>query len=93
MLTSAEFLDAPRTFRYYDVEGQARTVPTAADSLAFTLCQVPVIVHRAGPARIELSMADGAAVTVPGLVLDAATSAALFERTGAVRRLDAYFDL
>ncbi len=93
LLTSAEFLEAPRTFRYYDVEGSACTVPTAADSLAFTLCQVPMIVHRAGPARIELVMADGGTLTVPGLVLDAATSAALFERTGVVRRLDAYCDL
>ena len=93
MLRSVEFLEAPSTFRYFDVEGRACTAATAADSLAFTLCQVPVIVHRAGPARIELATAEGAARTVPVLVLDAATSAALFERTGAVRRLDAYFDL
>jgi hypothetical protein len=38
-------------------------------------------------------MADGATITVQGLALDAATSAGLFERTGAVRRLDAYFAL
>jgi hypothetical protein len=93
MMTSVEFMDAPRTFRYYDVEGRACAVPTTADSLAFTVCQVPVIVHRAGPSRIELAMADGATITVQGLALDAATSAGLFERTGAVRRLDAYFAL
>jgi hypothetical protein len=93
MLTSLEFLSAPRTFRYYDVGGRACTAATAADSLAFTVCQVPVIVHRAGPARIELVMTEGTTTIVPGLDLDAATSAALFERTGAVRRLDAYFDL
>jgi len=57
------------------------------------VCQVPVIVHRGGPARIELVTAQGATTIVPELILDAATSAALFERTGAVRRLDAYVEL
>ncbi|HYW82364.1 MAG TPA: hypothetical protein VFB30_03860, partial [Spirochaetia bacterium] len=90
---SMEFLRAPRTFHYYDVEGRACTAETPADSLAFTLCQVPVIVHRGGPARIELVTAQGATTTAPALTLDAATSASLFERTGAVRRLDAYLDL
>ena len=93
MLTSLEFMHAPRTFHYYDVEGQACIAETTADSLAFTVCQVPVIVHRGGPARIELVTAQGATTIVPELILDAATSAALFERTGAVRRLDAYVEL
>jgi hypothetical protein len=93
LLTNGEFLQAPRSFLYYDVEGRACTAEAAADSLAFTVCQVPVIAHRAGPARIELVMTEGTTTTVPGLILDAETSAALFERTGAVRRLDAYFDL
>jgi hypothetical protein len=93
MLTNAEFLHASRPFRYFDVEGRACTVEAAADSLAFTVCQVPVIVHRAGPVRIELVMTEGTTTAVHGLTLDAETSAALFERTGAVRRLDVYFDV
>jgi hypothetical protein len=59
--------------------------------MAFTTCQVPVVAHRSGPRKIEISRADGSHQTVEALEVDAATSASIFERTGAVRRLDAYF--
>ena len=60
-------------------------------TLSFTICQVPVVAHRAGPPRIEITAADGSRRTVDGLNLDAATSASIFERTQAVRRLDVFF--
>jgi hypothetical protein len=50
-----------------------------------------VVAHRSGPRRIEIALADGSSRTVEGLNLDAATSAAIFERTAAVRRLDVFF--
>jgi len=89
LLDRAEFLASPATFSFYDVEGQARTIDLKPGTLAFTVCQVPVVAHSAGPARIEVTRADGSTETT--LVLDAATSAAIFERTGAVRRLDVFF--
>jgi hypothetical protein len=51
------------------------------------------VARRSGPQRIEISRAGGSRQTVDGLDLDAKTSAAIFERSGAVRRLDVFFDV
>jgi hypothetical protein len=61
--------------------------------LAYTLCQIPLVAHRAGPKRVEVTSAGGVSQVVYGLHLDAATSAAVFERTGQAQRLDVFFDL
>jgi hypothetical protein len=61
--------------------------------MAFTTCQTPVVLHAGGPARILIGAADGTGRTVTGLVLDAATSHAIFSRSGAVVRLDVYLGL
>jgi hypothetical protein len=50
-----------------------------------------VVAHRSGPQRIEITSAGGSRSTVDALDLDAETSAAVFERTGTVRRLDVFF--
>ena len=81
-----EFLKEAGTFSFYDLALEPGT-------LAFTICQVPVVAHQAGPPRVEVSGADGSRRTVDGLDLDTETSAAVFERTGAVRRLDVFFAL
>jgi hypothetical protein len=85
-----EFLKEARVFRLFDVDGEERSVDLESDTLAFTFCQVPVVVHRSRPPRIEVTSADGGRRTVDGLTLDAETSAAIFERRGTVRRLDVY---
>jgi hypothetical protein len=79
-----EFLKEARTFAVYDLHLEPGT-------LAFTVCRVPVVAHQAGPPRIEVACADGSHRTVDALDLDAQTSAAVFERTEAVRRLDVFF--
>jgi len=93
MAPRGEFLTSAKTFRYYDLEGQDGGIELDPGTLAFTICQAPVVAHRAGPARIEITGADGSRRRVEGLALDSGTSAAVFERTGAVRRLDVFFDL
>jgi len=89
LVRTVEFLGAPRAFHFYDVRCVARSLDLPAGTLGLTFCQVPVVVHRSGPARIVVS---GGAV-VEGLTLDASTSAAVFARTGEVGRLDVYVGL
>jgi hypothetical protein len=91
LLDRAEFVGAPGVFHFYDVDGEERTIALEQGALAFTVCQVPVVAHIAGPARLEVTRADGSVDAAHGLVLDFATSAAVFERSGAVRRLDLFF--
>jgi hypothetical protein len=93
IVTGAEFLSDPGTFAFYDPEGRKRSVELGIGTLAFTICQVPVVEHRRGPARIEITRMDGVRTSVQGLVLDLQTSSAIFRRTGDVGRLDVFFDL
>ena len=80
-------------FDYLDLDGQPRRLDLEKGSLAFTICQVPVVVHGSGPARLELTLADGSSRKLTGLALDSELSAAVFERTGRIRRLDVFFAL
>ncbi len=93
LLRGEEILEAGGRFTGIDLEGGACAIELSPGSLAFTICQVPVVVHRDGPARVELTLADGSSSKRDGLELDAETSAALFERTGRIRRLDVHLAL
>jgi len=88
-----EFLASPRPFAYHDVHGVRHTIDLPAGALGFTLCQVPIVLHAAGPAAVSVLRTDGACQSLAGLDLDAATSAAVFDRDGAVARLDVHLDL
>jgi hypothetical protein len=87
-----EFLTDARSFQFYDLDGQRRSLDLDPGTLAFTTCQVPVVAHQSGPQRIEITRVDGSIISAETLALDAETSAAVFERTGAVCRLDVFFD-
>ncbi len=56
-----------------------------AHSLAFTLCQTPILYTRRAAAAIDVTYADGRQETIPGSQLDAATSRHIFERDGQIR--------
>jgi hypothetical protein len=90
LVRARDFLVAPRTFGYVDVAGARRAIPMPAGAFGFTLCQVPVVVHRGGPARLVVTWSDGTAGEHAGLELDEPTSAAIFDRAGSVSRLDAH---
>jgi len=93
-LTSrTEFLAESTTFHYWDVKGNPRTLNLERDTVAFTYCQVPVVAHRSGPQHIRVTFADGISQLVDGLKLDAATSAAVFDRLGTIQRLDVFYGL
>jgi hypothetical protein len=87
-----EFLAEARRFRFFDVDGEVCSLDLEPGTLAFTTCQVPVVAHRQGPARIEITARDGTRRSAAGLSLDAETSRDVFERTGRVRRLDVFWE-
>ncbi|MGB9459225.1 MAG: hypothetical protein WCB12_24490 [Bryobacteraceae bacterium] len=90
LVSRVEFLRVARTFHFYDVDGEERSLDLEPATMAFTTCQTPVVAHQPGPPRIEITRAGGSLQVVEGLDLDAGTSAAIFERSGAVRRLDVF---
>ena len=88
MLRDAEWLDAEARFRYFDFAGAERSLTVKAGSIAFTLCQVPVV-YQAGKAqtRVEVEHADGSRESWTGTKVAAEASADVFARNGRVRTI------
>ena len=64
----------------------AGTVP--AGTLAFTYCQVPIVYRLADDPGLTLHLADGTTREMGGLALDEASSREIFDRSGAIARVE-----
>ncbi|MBC7443006.1 MAG: hypothetical protein H7311_10915 [Ramlibacter sp.] len=87
LLRDSEWTTVPGTFAYRDPAGRPHTVELPVDALAFTFCQVPVVVRRGGPLEVVAHLADDTQVRGAGGVLGADLSASIFRRDGLVRSL------
>jgi hypothetical protein len=85
LLAGDDFTTEPGAFEVVDLHGDRRTVATPAGSLAWTLCQVPVIYERTDDEPwVQITRLDGSMDRQPGPGLDAATSAEILRRTGGI---------
>jgi len=85
LLKANEFLQQPEEFQYFDVAGESRTLTLPKGSLAFTLCQVPVVYELVdGQNSVRDCFDDEAVVSFPDRLIDAKSSAELFSRTGRI---------
>jgi len=88
LLQAGEFMDSPEDFQYFDTQGTPDSLPLPAGSMAFTVCQVPVIYERVtGSAWVEVTFADGTTTEFTGSRLDVQVSAEVFNRSGRVERI------
>ncbi|WP_291380017.1 hypothetical protein [Demequina sp.] len=92
IVRTQEFLDAPANLSYVRLDGELEDVALETGTMGFTLCQVPVVLHRDGQ--------EGIVVTrgvqedrIDGLGLGRGDSAAIFGRTGQISRLDVFLGL
>ena len=92
-LSQNEFLSSPTTFRFVDPEGQFRSLDLPEGTLAYTVCQVPVVAHRSGSPRIAITRRDGSTQVVESLTLERTSSRSIFERSLEIRRLDVFLGL
>ena len=92
-VNATEFVGATRSFSHVAADGSETVLELGPGTLGFTLCQVPIVLHRAGNPRVEVARAGATAPEVVGLVLDTQTSAAIFERSGQVLRLDVFLGM
>ena len=90
LLRPEELLREPSTLDYYNVDGQETEVIVPANGLAFTFCQVPIIVQQNDEARIALTFNDGTVQTIIGHQLSPELSRSIFLRDGTVRQLTVY---
>jgi hypothetical protein len=85
-----EFLKKPEAFATIGADGQPATLDLSAGNLAFTFCQVPVVLWRSKEEKIRITLRDGGEIETAGRTLDSEWSSAVFERTGEVVRLDVH---
>jgi hypothetical protein len=90
LLRRSELLREPATFETFDVHGVPIALALGAGTLGFTYCQVPVIYHLDERRRVILTLRDGSHREIAGETLDSASSTSLFERTGAITRIDVF---
>ncbi|RPI23343.1 MAG: hypothetical protein EHM61_19975 [Acidobacteria bacterium] len=83
LLLDREFLEDPAAFNYVDVAGTEKTLNLEAGTLAYTYCQVPVVLKRTGTPRLRVRKASGT-TEVQGTAMSVTDSRAVFERTGEV---------
>ncbi len=89
LLRRSEFLHSPDNFHYMSSGNTEKIIPLGIDTLAFTICQVPVIYHISSRNFIRITTEEGNS-EMEGLTLNAVTSNAIFDRNEYVRQLDVY---
>lgn len=90
LLRLSEFLDQPTVYRYISPGGQTCEIPLEAGTLAFTVCQVPVV-YRLGAEECVIIHTQTGHTVFPadsGLALDESTSRLLFSRNGEIEQID-----
>jgi hypothetical protein len=87
LLAGNEFLADPTVFTYFGVDGNQKHIDLSAGSLAYLICQVPVILQASSENCITLHFTNGSAQQIEGHVLDAINSRHIFQRDGVVHHL------
>jgi len=87
LMHGEEFLTSSAEFEYVDVAHQWQTIELAPDSLAYTVCQVPIVHKKGATADIQVKMNDGSVHRIEGLSLNRELSTKIFNRTHEVRQL------
>jgi hypothetical protein len=91
LLNQNELLKEPASYAFYDVEGRLQEIELAAGTLAYSICQVPVILQPSNQAYIEVQPVNGLTRRIDGLVLDSENSQHIFKRDGIVHHLKVNF--
>jgi len=87
LMHEGEYLTEGATFEYVDVKQQRHSIELNAGSLAYTVCQVPVIHVRGDSAQIEVTFTDGRTECIEGLTLNRDLSSKVFRRSHEIARL------
>ncbi len=87
LLDRNEFLADPSVFSYWSIDGKRQQIELKAGSIAYSICQVPVILQASNETCIEVHLTDGITWKIEGHVLDPVNSRHIFQRDGTVHHL------
>jgi len=89
LLRRSEFLQSQDNFHCISLGNIEKIIPLEKNSLAFTICQLPVIYHISSRNFIIITSEEGN-YEIDGLILGEVVSTAIFNRNGSIRQLDVY---
>lgn len=84
ILLKQEFLQEEKAASFVLVDGSIHAIQLPKNSLAFTVCQVPVIYQLGNQETIQVTYTDGSKETFDGTTLNETISYKVFDRTGAI---------
>jgi hypothetical protein len=87
LLNKNQFLLEDETVTFNDLESNALSVTLEKGSLAFTLCQVPIIYSIGEKNQIEVVFQNNQIETISSLTLNHVMSQKIFNRTGEISQL------
>ncbi|WP_298224875.1 hypothetical protein [Flavobacterium sp.] len=87
ILTKKEFLTENQQVSFVSIDGTEKPTQLESGSMAFTVCQVPVIYKIATENQLELQYSNGSQEVYNTTELDAEKSKKIFLRTGAISQI------
>ena len=92
LLRGEEFLDQGKSFYFFDINQKKNEILLLPKSLAFTICQVPVIYQKSDESVTEVYAVDGSVTHLKGNQLDKKISQTIFSRKGEYVKIIVYLD-
>ena len=90
ILKASEFLQEAENFNYVDVNQEKQSIALEKDSLAFTICQVPIVYKKASGSSTLVEFFDGPTKMFDANTLDIETTKHVFERTHKIKQITVF---
>ena len=90
ILKASEFLQEAENFNYVDVNQEKQSIALEKDSLAFTICQVPIVYKKASGCSTSVEFFDGPTKMFDANTLDIETTKHVFERTHKIKQITVF---
>jgi len=91
LIDRTELLAAPAEFTCMDVCGRSQNLELPPGSLAYSFCQLPVILQAGTRDEIRVDLTDGSVQNISGHRLDETNSGHIFLRDDAIKQLTITF--
>ncbi len=85
LLDSSEFTKEESQFSYVNAKGETKTIDVPANSIAFTVCQIPIIIQLAKKSGIKIIFSNASTTILHSLTIDRETSKSIFSREGNIK--------
>jgi hypothetical protein len=92
LLKDSAFLKTTQRFSYLDVFQKKREIILPEQSLAFTLCQIPIVYQISDENVVEVYQKSGSVLQFKGKNLDIKSSRSVFSRSGDIEKITVFMN-